>query len=348
MQKERKVGKLKISSILIVIFHTYLIIVFTWVILNGVFGDRWGWLFLLNSFAVYLFILFPIPLVAAIITQRRSLMIGSIGVFIVAIYFYGNLFLPSYTQTLKTDSQLTVMTFNILGYNTQPEGVLTSITESDAGIIALQELNPEIAAAIQEKLIDEYPYQTLDPKIGTQGMGVISRHPLRENPTTLTGIWVGEPLILEVNWEDTDIILVNFHAIPPGSVIHSKRLNFTTQERNRQIGELISFVNKLKEPVIVLGDLNVTEKNDAYKIAEASLMDAWSEKGWGFGHTFPGAASTGSSRPAILGIPLAPKWLVRLDYVFCSNEWQVESASFGQWDGVSDHRPVKAILGLVN
>ena len=173
MQKERKVGKLKISSILIVIFHTYLIIVFTWVILNGVFGDRWGWLFLLNSFAVYLFILFPIPLVAAIITQRRSLMIGSIGVFIVAIYFYGNLFLPSYTQTLKTDSQLTVMTFNILGYNTQPEGVLTSITESDAGIIALQELNPEIAAAIQEKLIDEYPYQTLDPKIGTQGMGVL-------------------------------------------------------------------------------------------------------------------------------------------------------------------------------
>jgi len=348
MQKERKVGKLKISSILIVIFHTYLIIVFTWVILNGVFGDRWGWLFLLNSFAVYLFILFPFPLVAAIITQRRSLMIGSIGVFIVAIHFYGNLFLPSYTQTLKTDSHLTVMTFNILGYTTQPEGVLASITESDAGIIALQELNPEIAEAIQEKLLDEYPYQILDPKIGTQGMGVISRYPIRENPTTLTGIWVGEPQIVEVNWGDTDIILVNFHAIPPGSIIHPKRLAFTTQERNFQIEGLISFVSSRKEPIIVLGDLNVTEQNDAYKIAKASLMDAWSDKGWGLGHTFPGAASTGSSRPMIAGIPIVPKWIVRLDYIFCSKEWQVENASFGQWDGVSDHRPVRAILGLVN
>jgi len=348
MQKEMKSGKQKISSFLIAIIHYYFIIVFGWVILTGIYGDRWWWLFLLNSFAGNLFLLLPLPLAAALITRQRSLMIGVVGVLIAGFYFYGNLFLPSFTDRQMSHSQLTVMTFNILGYNTtHPEGVLSSIRESDAGIVALQELNPEIAKSIQEKLLDEYPYQILDPLAGTNGMGVISRFPLERNPTELTGHWVGDPQILEVNWKKTNIMIVNFHAIPPGSVINPEGLMLTTKERNRQIGELISFVNNLKEPVIVLGDLNVTEQNDAYKILGTHLQDVWLEKGWGFGHTFPGAASAGSSRPAIAGVPLAPKWLVRLDYIFCSKEWQVESASFGHWDGISDHRPVKAKIGLV-
>lgn len=148
-----------------------------------------------------------------------------------------------------------------------------------------------------------------------------------------------------MRWESTEVTLVNFHAIPPGPP-NPEGLGYSIRERERQVGELMAFVEGRRGPLIALGDLNVTDRNDAYKMIAGSLQDAWVEGGWGPGHTFPGAVSPGSSRPVVAGIAM-PKWLVRLDYVFCSDHWHVESASFGQWDGVSDHRPVVARMVLI-
>ena len=69
------------------------------------------------------------------------------------------------------------MTFNALGFNAKGNGVVTSIRRSGADIVALQELNPEIAAAIEEELLDEYPYQILEPKTGVIGMGSLTITP---------------------------------------------------------------------------------------------------------------------------------------------------------------------------
>ena len=344
--QENMLKKISTLKFFVVLTHYYFIAFIIWLILSSIYGDRWAWLFLLNSFSVYFFLLLPLPLILAIITHKRSLLIGVLAIFIVGLFLYGNLFLPSLSKNKRAEFPITVMTFNTLGFNTEPDGVITSIQESGAEIVAFQELNSEISAAIDDELIDEYPYQLLSPKTGVTGMGIISQYPLEQREFKLGGYWVGDPQILKVDWQGKKITVINFHAIPPGSILDFESLSRTTEERNRQIKELVSFVKDREEPVIVLGDLNVTEQNDAYKILNTDLQDAWKEKGWGLGHTFPGAVSPGSSRPAMAGIPLTPKWLIRLDYVFCSAQWQVESASFGQWDGVSDHRPVKATINL--
>ncbi|MCP4143015.1 MAG: hypothetical protein GY755_22455 [Chloroflexi bacterium] len=338
----------KISSpkIFIVLAHYYFLTFFIWLIVNPLFGDRWWWLFLLNSFSVYFFLILPLPLALAIITRKPSLFVGVFGVFCAGLFFYGNLFLPSPVKNTGATDQLSVMTFNTLGFNTDTEAVINSIQKSEVEIIAFQELNPEIATAIEEELLDEYPYQILDPQRGVIGMGIISKYPIEKREFELKGYWVGDPQLLKVTWQGRKITVVNFHAIPPGSVLNFDNLSRTTEERNRQIRELLSFVKDRSEPVILLGDLNVTDQNDAYKILSPYLQDAWKEKGWGLGHTFPGAVSPGSSRPSMAGFPLSPKWLVRLDYIFCSAQWQIESASFGQWDGVSDHRPIKSTISL--
>lgn len=75
------------------------------------------------------------------------------------------------------------------------------------------------------------------------------------------------------------------------------------------------------------------------------LADSWREVGWGLGHTFPGTASSGSSRHRVAGI-LVPKWLIRIDYIFHSPQWQALEAWIGSWDEVSDHRPVLARLSI--
>ncbi|MBT3322532.1 MAG: hypothetical protein HN392_09640 [Anaerolineae bacterium] len=340
---QKKVSNL---NFLVVLTHYYFITFFAWLILGPLLGDRWWWLFLLNSFSIYFFFLLPLPLIVAILTRKRSLAIGVSAIFIIGFFLYGELFLPSLAQIKKTGTQLTVMTFNTLGFNTESDGVIASVRASGANIVAFQELNPEIAAAIEDELLEEYPYQILDPKIGVIGMGLISQYPLEKREYRLKGRWVGDPQLLKVDWLGRKITVINFHAIPPGSILNFENLARTTKERNRQIQELLSFVKSREEPMVVLGDLNVSEHNDAYKILSAILQDAWRKKGWGFGHTFPGAVSPGSSRPAMAGIPLTPKWLIRLDYVFCSTQWQVESASLGEWDEVSDHRPVKATISL--
>jgi endonuclease/exonuclease/phosphatase (EEP) superfamily protein YafD len=92
---------------------------------------------------------------------------------------------------------------------------------------------------------------------------------------------------------------------------------------------------------VAAGDLNATPLSGAHALVTAELTDAWELAGWGLGHTFPGAASPGSSRPRVLGV-YVPQWLVRIDYLFVSRDVTVLSAAIGPWDGVSDHRPVVA------
>ncbi len=336
--RERGVG------LLVALAHYYLAAVVVWAALHWVFGDRWWWLFLLNSFAEYLFFLLPLPLLVAVITRRRDIAIGFAVVLILGVWLYGGLFLPPLPSGQASGPRITVMTTNVLGYNTHPEGVIASIRASDADIIALQELNPEIGAALQE-LAAEYPYQELEPQAGVSGVGVISRYPLEPLEAEIDGNWVGMPQILRVDWEGDEVVVVNLHTIPPGALYPSS-LGYSTRERERQIGTLLQFLHSRSEPLIVMGDLNATDQSNVYRMMRRSLQDAWRERGWGLGHTFPGAASPGSSRPTLGGVPV-PKWLLRLDYIFCSAHWQVERAWIGQWDGVSDHRPVVARMVLL-
>jgi vancomycin resistance protein VanJ len=333
-----------VMRLLVAATHVYYAVVFGWLALSWVYYDRWWWLFLLNSFGEYLFFLIPLPLAVAWMTRRRAVVAGLIGVLIVGVSLYGRLFLPPLALSQPPGPQITVMTSNVLGHNTHPETVIASIRAADADVVALQELNPEIAAAIQRELIDDYPYQELIPRAGVAGLGVISRYPLAPTGIQLPGSWMGGPQILELAWGDAEITLVNVHAIPPGGSLES--LQSSTRERERQMRELAAFVDGRSEPLLVVGDFNVTDRSGAYRIIAGSLQDAWVQGGWGLGHTFPGAASPGSSRPAVAGIPV-PKWLVRLDYVFFSTHWRVQSAAIGPWDGVSDHRPVVARMSLM-
>ncbi len=331
-------------KMLIALTHYYFTVLFGWAALFLIFGDRWWWLFLLSSFSEYLFLLLPVAFILALITRRRDLIIGFVVSLVLAGFLFGHLLMPPISSKHSSESQMTVMTSNVLGYNMNTEGIVKAIRESKADVVAIQELNPQTALAIQRDLGQIYPYQELLPQSGVSGMGVISRFPMQAIEIEINGDWVGDPQVVEVEWEGAKIVLVNYHAIPPYSLIPSK-LGYTIAERERQLGVLIEFVKSLEEPLIALGDLNVTEQSTAHEIMESDLQDAWVKGGWGLGHTFPGAASAGSSRPSF-GRFLSPKWLLRLDYIFCSEQWEVEKAWIGPWDGESDHRPVMAKLVL--
>ena len=304
-------------------------------------GDRSELLFTLNGLALYLFLPLPLVLPVALWTRRPELGVGVLLAAGLWVYLWGGLFLPRSPDAPADAPRLTVMTYNVLGWNRQPEAVIRVIRESGADIVGLVELNPAISTAIERELAAEYPYRVMDPRIGTDGSGLISKLPFRVIEGQLADdAWVSRPLVLELDVGGIRVTYVRFHAIATP---------LFWRERARQVRKLADFARQHEGPLILAGDLNATPTNDDYQTLTGPLTDAWAQAGRGFGHTFPGASkedTPGSSTPELLGWPL-PKWLVRIDYIFHSSHWRTLVARNPPHDGASDHRPVLAELALI-
>lgn len=320
--------------------HIHLVILFGWAVLQMSMGDRWGWLFLLNTFAFYLFLPLPLVLIAAWGSRRRELWVGLLVGIGLWLYGYGGLFWPKSPAALADHhTVLRVMSYNTLGFNDDVAAAVTVIRTSEADVVAVQELSPALAAVLKTELAEIYPYQVLDPQVGVTGMGVISRYPLRPIPTSFPGAWVGRPQAVTLDLAGQPVTLLNFHAVPPQMYAHDLPSLFTgmaerAREREQQVEAILAFAAAHTEPLLVAGDLNAGQWSTAYKMLTAVLHDGWREAGWGLGHTFS------ATRPAYA------RHTVRIDYLFHSDHWQAVGAEVGRSSGGSDHYPVVVDLLL--
>jgi endonuclease/exonuclease/phosphatase (EEP) superfamily protein YafD len=334
-----------ITARLVSLSRVYFTLLFGWAILRALWGERWWWQFVLDSFAICLFLPLPVILTIALLARRRETWIGFGLALALWACLYGGLFLPKFSQARANGPSLTVMSYNLLGFNENREGVVAALRASNADVIALQELNPVIADAIQRDLA-EYPYRAFDPQEGVTGMGVISRYPLRPTGENLPGeVWVGTPQVLELDWNGTAVTILHFHPVPT-NLGRPADMEWSLRTREQQARVIADFAAAQPGPLIAPVDFNANDQSVAYRIVTSELVDSWREAGWGLGHTFPGAASPGSSRPSLVGI-YVPMWLTRIDYVFHSRHWQATAAWIGLWEGASDHRPVVARLALI-
>ncbi len=327
------------------LLYIYAFVLDGWTVVYLLFEDRWWWMFLFNSFAAY-FLFGGLLLLPVALLSRRYVASAGLGVaLLMGPLLYGDVLLPN-QQTAQADgTTLTVMTSNLLGFNMDTEGIIAAIAESDADVVALQELNPPVAQALETQLGTMYPYRLLAPKQGVGGMGVISRYPLRPADVVVAeGGWVGDPQAVLVDVAGREVMLFNYHGKTVG-LGSAERFNWSLRVREQQTQEIVKLAQDYGGPFIALGDLNATSTSRAYRIMTDELADAWSVAGNGLGHTFPGAASQGSSRMRVAGVPV-PKWLVRIDFICYSEHLQALSADHGVWDGQSDHRPVRATLSL--
>jgi endonuclease/exonuclease/phosphatase (EEP) superfamily protein YafD len=308
--------------------------------LQLLFQDKWWWLGFLNFLTPYWFLPLSILAPAAFLSRRSRLQIAALVATAVFLLLFGRYFLPKWTINQPSTQTLTVMTYNLLGTNHNWTSIRETILDSKADVVALQELNREIAAVIETELAELYPYQILDSQDS-----LISRYPITLTNTTMPGNWGTPPQVYELDFIGRPIILINAHFY--ASVLNFDRpfMTWVFREREAQAQIIADFAVRTDSPLIVTSDFNATERSTAYHIMTDELVDSWQEKGWGWGHTFPGGPSPGVRRPIIAGYTF-PKWLVRIDYIFHSTDWTATQARLGRWDGVSDHRPVIATLSL--
>lgn len=324
----------------------YAITVVFWWGLHRWFGDSVWWLALLNSFVPYLFLPLVLLLPICLFCRSRSCWAGVVLPGLIFVGLYGQLFLPDWSAlaTAADTTSLTVMTFNIWGGSQSPETAQVILDNGSPDIVALQELTPDMAEVLLEKVGEEYPYHILDAQAQHRGMGILSRYPLTEIDSSYLTNSAWQIQRARVEAEFGDFTFYNIH--PPAtniliyleegtSVRDSVQASF--QMRKQLIEALVADINQHQGPVIVVGDFNSTDQTEVYQLMQSVLEDAYRAVGWGFGHTFP--AYAGSFR----GAPIFPRQM-RIDMIFYSVEFVALSSRVGVTYGESDHLPVLAQL----
>jgi vancomycin resistance protein VanJ len=205
---------------------------------------------------------------------------------------------------------LRVATFNINQGPGAVEETIRLLLDTQADLVALEDLDPELAAAIvaDPGVAARFPYLERGPNPGLSSVGLLSRFPL-ENAT-----YSDAPISLEATLilPDRRLTVFAVHASP---VVFEYTAGLPSALdpaiRNAQLVRLRERVGELQaaaEPVLVLGDFNTAPTEPMFWRFTGGMHDAHAEVGVGPGWTWR------PERFAFLGIGL-----LRIDLVLTTS-----------------------------
>jgi endonuclease/exonuclease/phosphatase (EEP) superfamily protein YafD len=297
-----------------------------------------------NIFAACFFLPLLLLVPAALLLRSRSLCLITAGPLVVFFALFGARFLPRIGPSMSGGTTLRVVTFNQLFLNTNIDNLLAAIRVQHADVVALQELVPPVAEAMQRDLKSIYRYQILSPSNSVGGLGLLSRYPLQpaDGVNGPEGQWV------TLNVDGQKITVVNVHVHFSGIArMRSQRFGslsyfrmYDTAGRRYQADALRQAARKVSGGLIMMGDFNTGDREPGHAVLASELHDAFGETGSGFGFTFPNDKHMG---PITIPVPL-----VRIDYIWTRGSVVPVAAHVDCNDGGSDHCMVVADLHIKN
>jgi endonuclease/exonuclease/phosphatase (EEP) superfamily protein YafD len=244
-------------------------------------------------------------------------------------------------RTLPADATpLRVATWNLLVGNVPADDLATAVLDHQVDILALEELTPSVAAALDQDpaIRARYPWRVLHPTESWDGMGVLSSFPLVEAPDPDA---VAPMIGAEVTLPDGQVArLVAYHAPPPQwGIALPGGVRYDPSRRDAAIVRLGDHVRELLatgDHVLVMGDLNLTPNEVAYdELIASGLVDA---------HVVAGEGLGGTWRPQRLmdtGIAV-----LRIDHILVSPDVAVGLVDVDCTPHGSDHCLVTALIGV--
>jgi|GEM_PF-2110601 len=299
--------------------------------------------FVLSGYYLILIATFFVALIIALLLRKLWIILLLLpNILIIGLFVY-----PYYAP--KTPAVADGMTIRVMTYNIQnqtDEGIRNTYAELvesiGPGIVAFQEFPDFNYFRWQDSgQLSSYPYIAIGTVNGESipGQGVYSQYPILSEE-----VWVYEDLspshphqrlVLDIN--GSQVVLYNIHPFPPiewdrgyAFAANAGDLFAHAETMNR----LVERIQAETLPVIVVGDMNMSDQFPQYRQMSGILTDSFMEAGDGFGFTYPAAR----------GIPQ----LIRLDYIFYSSQFQAVNAVVLADMNTSDHLPVVADLVLSN
>jgi endonuclease/exonuclease/phosphatase (EEP) superfamily protein YafD len=173
--------------------------------------------------------------------------------------------------------RLVITHANLLFSNERIDDAIDSLLATDADIIALSELTPELADAIAASPMGRrYPYRLLRPGAAAIGLGIWSRVPLGA-PITVDGSTMTLATTVELGGRPLEVVLA--HPLPP--LFHSERWR-------RELDAIERHVAGRADDVVV-ADLNVSYFHPPYRrfVDATGLVDVHQALGKGFSRSWP-------------------------------------------------------------
>ncbi|WP_444996529.1 endonuclease/exonuclease/phosphatase family protein [Aliikangiella sp. IMCC44359] len=263
-------------------------------------------------------IFFPIFVYA-----RKKLAMIALGLCVcINAYFIIGLYLPQSSTETHNSKTLKLMFLNLLSTNSDYSKLVELIKQESPDIFIAQEVNDKWQEQLKQ-LTENYPYQFIIPRLDNFGIAILSKEPLTNTQQINWGNAGVPSLITHLHLNKQPIKIVSSHLLPPGGKQYY-------QLRNQQAEEMVKALLPINEPLILVGDLNMTMWSNNYHIFESNNAMYNARKGFGILATWPAIFSN-------FGIPI--------DHILLSNHFSVTNIYTGPNVG-SDHLPLIAEITL--
>ena len=253
-----------------------------------VIAPRSGPLTLANIFSVHLALAALLLVPLAVVAGARVLRASLLALLVVALVRFGGEWMSVPTSGDASDDLFATASWNLELGARGGSAAVDAITSLEVDVVALQELGPDHARAIEasDRISEMYPHRELHPEAGVFGMGVLSRHPIlraeyRQDPSLIEAV---------VDAGDSKLTVVNVHPLAGRlDMAGPLPVGFDSTKRDERLARIRTRVEAAigrGESVIVIGDLNATPFEPGFLELADGLRDAHAEVGQGPGWTW--------------------------------------------------------------
>jgi len=183
-------------------------------------------------------------------------------------------FLPAATPSAATGAPtFRALLANVDSDNHDHDRIHRAIVTADPDFVMLLEVTPRLMARLAD-LSSRYPHRIAEPSEDHFGIALLSRWPLHNAAVIRIGP-AGLPSIrADLDRGGQRFTLLGTHPPPPiGAEM--------AQDRNKQLADLAGLVRQIQQPVLLLGDLNLSPWSPYFTqlLADADLQDSAAGRG---------------------------------------------------------------------
>ncbi|HRX71716.1 MAG: endonuclease/exonuclease/phosphatase family protein [Candidatus Competibacteraceae bacterium] len=285
--------------------------------LAGLAGQFW-WMFdLAAHFRVQYALVLGLGAISALIQRHRRWTVVFAGFTLLNIVLLTPRLLPGAEAVTRNDEPVfRVLLANINSAHRDPAAIHRAITDEHPDFILLLEITPWMLDQLAN-LADGYPYRVAEPREDNFGIALFSRQPFLKSEIFRWGPAELPSILAEIPVGQHRFTLLGTHPPPPVSAELS-------QSRNEQLALLTQRVRQARQPLLLLGDLNLSPWSPWFGqlLTDSGLQD--SANGRGIQPTWP--------------VSWPPLW-IPIDHALFSEGIQIRRRAVGA-DLGSDHFPI--------
>ncbi len=283
---------------------------------------------IISNFQLYIFWgLLPFPfLLFALKRWRWATVVSAATLWSLALVAYS--YLPTF-QSPSGPTQVRLMSFNVLGSNSQHVDVIQQINEVEPDILVISEYT-RYWHVVLDVIVEDYPYSVRVPRWHGFGIAIFSKFPIRDHQVVqLSRFRTDNPCVLANVEIDNQVVQLGcVHVVSP---TQTKRLEI----RNQQLREAGEAVSQVEVPTLLCGDFNCTTWSPFLQRLLKRTHLRHSRRGFGYQGSFKLEYPQGAPDWIAKNVPL----YLPIDHVLVSKEIHIHHREIGENDG-SDHYPV--------